>query len=60
MVKVVTFFLIGIAVLALFGRLRWPGGAARAKGLPKPRLCPECGRYNLKGGPCRSCRERQD
>ena len=25
LVKVVTFFLIGIAILAMFGRLRFPG-----------------------------------
>ncbi len=55
-VKVATFFLIGMAVLAMFGRLRWPGGANR-KGLPRPRVCPDCGRYNLRGGPCRHCGE---
>ncbi len=29
LVKIVTFFLIGIAVLAMFGRLRWPGAGGR-------------------------------
>lgn len=61
-VKVVTFFLIGMAVLALFGRLRWPGSNrvgrnSRPGALPKPRTCPECGRMNLRGGKCRVCRE---
>ncbi|WP_227286893.1 hypothetical protein [Boseongicola sp. H5] len=61
MVKIVTLFLIGMVVLALFGRLRLPriGRGGRTGGLPKPRLCPECGRYNLKGGPCRHCSEGQ-
>lgn len=62
MIKIATFFLIGMAVLAMFGRLRWPGGARRIGkdkpgALPKPRTCPTCGRMNLRGGPCRACRE---
>ncbi len=62
MIKIATFFLIGMAVLAMFGRLRWPGGARRLRGekrgaLPKPKTCPNCGRMNLRGGPCRACRE---
>jgi len=64
MFKIVTLFLIFIAVLAMFGRLHWlrisgksgrKGG--RSSGLPKPRLCPSCGRYNLRGGPCRTCQD---
>ncbi|MCU9848551.1 hypothetical protein OEZ60_11065 [Defluviimonas sp. WL0024] len=48
MVKVVTFFLIGMAILAIFGRLRFPRigtgrGAAR---------CPSCGRPLIGRGPC--------
>lgn len=66
MLKIVSLFLIFMAVLAMFGRLRWPkiGGktgkddGARG-GLPKPRLCPDCGRYNLRGGPCRTCQNGQ-
>jgi hypothetical protein len=55
-IKIVTLFLIGIAALAMFGRLRLPGkGKGRSHGLPRPRLCPDCGRYNLTGGPCRRC-----
>jgi len=60
MLKVVSLFLIFMVVLAIFGRLRWPRiGGGRAGGLPKPRLCPDCGRYNLRGGPCRQCRNGQ-
>lgn len=47
--KIVTFFLIGIAILAMFGRLNYPG---------KTRLqnakCTKCGRYRFGKGPC-SC-----
>jgi len=61
LVKIVTFFLIGMAVLAMFGRLRWPGGARRLGerrkrgSLPKPRTCPKCGRINVTGGRCPTC-----
>jgi len=54
LVKIATFFLIGMAVLAMFGRLRWPGGARR-RDLPKPSTCATCGRVNVTGGPCRHC-----
>jgi hypothetical protein len=62
MLKVVTLFLVFMAVLAMLGRLRIPGLGKRSDrtgGLPRPRLCPECGRYNLRGGPCRHCRNGQ-
>ena len=56
LVKLVTFFLIGIAVLAMFGRLRWPGGARRIgkgdKKPAKPRVCKACGNYIIGDGPC--------
>ena len=62
MVKVVSLFLIGMVVLAMFGRLRlpknWKIGRNRDNTpLPKPNTCPQCGRMNLRGGPCRACRE---
>ncbi|MEM7721044.1 MAG: hypothetical protein AAF376_01605 [Pseudomonadota bacterium] len=62
MLKIVSLFLIFIAVLAMFGKLRWIGISRDKlpKGLPKPKLCPECGRYNLRGGPCRQCTNGQD
>jgi hypothetical protein len=47
MIKVVTFFLIGMVILAIFGKLRFPG---------KKRLsalkCPDCGRYRLGRADC--------
>lgn len=53
-VKIVTFFLIGIAILGLFGRLKWPSNAPR---LPKPRKCPKCNRYLLTDALC-NCQNR--
>ena len=49
LVKVVTFFLIGIAVLAMFGRLKFPGQSRLENA-----KCPKCGRYRIGKGPC-SC-----
>lgn len=62
MLKIVTFFLIGMAVLAMLGKLHWLGGTRIGRNkdnrpLPRPRTCPECGRMNLRGGKCRVCRE---
>ncbi|MEM7709416.1 MAG: hypothetical protein AAF264_01430 [Pseudomonadota bacterium] len=49
LVKIVTLFLIGIAVLAMFGRLRFPGQArlTRSKG-----KCPSCGAPRMGRAPC--------
>ncbi|MBD3676812.1 MAG: hypothetical protein HUJ27_00230 [Rhodobacteraceae bacterium] len=47
MVKIVSLFLIGMLVLAMFGRLRFPGQSKLAS-----RKCPNCGRYRLGKGPC--------
>ena len=59
LLKIVSFFLIGIAVLAIFGRLRFPGGARRLgrradrdKLPPKPAKCPRCGAFIVGSGPC--------
>ena len=62
MLKIVSLFLIFIAVLAMFGKLRWLGlgSSKQSKGLPRPKLCPDCGRYNLRGGPCRHCSGGRD
>jgi hypothetical protein len=49
MLKIITLFLIGMGVLAMFGKLKLPGqtrlSAAR---------CPSCRRYRIGRGPC-SC-----
>ena len=58
MLKIVTLFLIFMAVLAMFGRLKIPkimGGKTARRILPKPRRCPACGRYDVRGGPCPHC-----
>ena len=47
MVKVVTFFLIGMLILAMFGRLRFPG-----QKMISSRKCAKCGRYRIGKGPC--------
>ena len=55
MVKIVTFFLIGMLVLAMFGRLKVPGTGGRKGGghrLSKPAKCPRCGRYRIGPGKC--------
>ncbi len=62
MLKIVTLFLIGMAVLAMFGRLRMPGALRdllkrrQDRALPKPRTCRTCGKMNLRGGDCPDCR----
>ncbi|WP_179378527.1 hypothetical protein [Jannaschia marina] len=47
LVKIVTVFLIGIAVLAMFGRLRFPG-------VPRigQRKCASCGAPRVGRGAC--------
>ena len=53
MVKVVSLFLIGILVLAMFGKLRFPG----QKRLEAAK-CPKCGRYRIGNKPC-DCKARK-
>lgn len=43
MVKIITLFLIVIAVLAMFGRWRWPLAKGKAKAQELPRPCGRCG-----------------
>ena len=45
--KIVSLFLVGMAVLAMFGKLRVPG-----QKLLTDRKCPKCGRYRIGKGPC--------
>ncbi|WP_167767108.1 hypothetical protein [Jannaschia formosa] len=49
LVKIVTLFLIGMAVLAMFGRLRMPRLRGRA-------TCRDCGAPRVGRGPC-PCRK---
>lgn len=52
LVKIITLFLVAMAVLAMFGRLRI-GRPGRRDGLPpKPRKCPDCGSFVIGEGPC--------
>ena len=47
MVKVVSLFLIGILVLARFGKLRFPGQRRLQSA-----KCPKCGRYRIGSKSC--------
>ena len=47
MVKFVTLFLVAMVVLAMFGRLRFPG----QKKLESMK-CPKCGRYKIGKSGC--------
>lgn len=54
MIKAVTFFLIGIVILGIFGKLRMPKLPGRRKGpaIAKARKCPKCNNFILGDGPC--------
>ncbi|WP_226898359.1 hypothetical protein [Mangrovicoccus algicola] len=49
MIKIVTLFLIGMAVLAMFGKLRLP---RRPKSLGAPRRCPHCNSFLIGRSGC--------
>ena len=53
-IKVILLFLIGMAVLGMFGKLRFPGQdhIASAK-------CKSCGRYRIGKGPCACGKDRR-
>ncbi|MEO1641637.1 MAG: hypothetical protein AAFU41_20600 [Pseudomonadota bacterium] len=51
--KVISFFLIFMLVLAMFGKLRFPGQARLASA-----KCPKCNRYRIGKGPC-ACEKRK-
>jgi hypothetical protein len=53
LVRAVLLFLIVIAALAFFGRLRLPG-PRKPQGRLNARKCPKCGTYRIGKGPC-SC-----
>jgi len=50
-VKIVALFLAVMAVLAMFGRLRFPSLPGKDK--LATRKCKNCGRYKIGKGPCR-------
>ena len=45
--KIVALFLLFMAVLAMFGKLRYPG-----QNKLQSMKCPKCGRYRIGKGPC--------
>lgn len=53
-IKIVTLFLIGMGVLAMFGKLRLPGIGGMRDRLASEK-CSKCGRYRIGKGPC-ACR----
>jgi len=59
-VRVVLLFLIGILVLAMFGRLKTPkiSNPLKKQKILKSRKCPKCGSYILGEGPC-ACEKRR-
>lgn len=53
MLKIVTLFLLAMAVLAMFGRLRLPRLTQKKKPPLQARSsCPRCGRFIIGKGPC--------
>jgi len=59
MVKVVSLFLIGMLVLAMFGKLRVPKlpKIKRRKPIQTAKKCGKCGAYKIDGKPC-NCNKR--
>lgn len=47
LIKGVTLFLVGMIVLAMFGKLRFPGKARLASA-----RCSSCGRFRIGKGDC--------
>lgn len=61
LVKIVTLFLVVVAVLAMFGGLRQAlrraaGGGRRVQPPRDQGRCPDCGRPRIGRGPC-PCRQ---
>jgi len=55
--KIAALFLVAMAVLALFGRLRFPGALKRPlprapKAPAKPLICGKCGKFIIGSGRC--------
>lgn len=62
LIKAVTFFLVALVVLAMFGKfrpkLRLPELKRRADLPPKPGKCSDCGTYLIGSAPC-ACKSRK-
>lgn len=52
LIKIITLFLIFMAVLAMFGRLRFPG-----QNMINAAKCPTCGRPKIGRGRCPCAKE---
>lgn len=46
-IKIVSLFLVGMVVLAMFGKLRFPGQKRLAAA-----KCGKCGKFKIGKGPC--------
>ncbi|EYD72060.1 hypothetical protein [Limimaricola hongkongensis] len=57
LIKIVTLFLVGMIVLAMFGKLRLPKGRG-PKGLLGGGRCAACGRPRIGKGPCPCGKDR--
>jgi hypothetical protein len=59
--KIIALFLIAMAVLAMFGKLRFPGKGRKSarKGRDETaRKCPHCGTYMIGKGRCDCDKDR--
>jgi hypothetical protein len=52
MVKVISLFLVGMVILALFGRLRMPRGKRKSPRRLSVERCARCGKPLIGKGPC--------
>ncbi len=51
LIRVILLFLVLMAALAMFGKLKLPG-SRRPPGRLDARKCPKCGTYRVGKGPC--------
>ncbi len=54
--KIITLFLVGMAILAMFGKLRVPK-IGQKLGKKTAHKCAKCGSYKIGKGPC-ACRKK--
>ncbi|MEM0976972.1 MAG: hypothetical protein AAGJ34_05530 [Pseudomonadota bacterium] len=52
MIKIVTLFLIALAILAMLGRLRLPKFGRRSGKLPGTARCKKCGALKIENTSC--------